>query len=330
MGLETAAPPLLSQAGDQKSDPTLHQFSTETQASFADFKTLQPDDPDAVASAGSTPVVSSSQMSSKHWNEVLVANALLNGFSVDSVNSNIKRVRKTASRLLPNPINPTVTSPGTLSSHDVDKIRALAHPAVQETRALLAGIPAPTSTAAAHPPGSNSQGRSKLHGPAAASPSSSNFDDTTDLSGALLYLNPIWQSCDDSSTTVETLQTSMQQASADQAFSSEAVEASVSVSAMGFSGSASAGFATSPTTARADAESQQKYVMHAVYELPRVRLFLDGETSTVSDDCASALANIQQYEDYDGPVRFYRDFGTVFVTQARLGGRLRATKQLNG
>ena len=98
---------------------------------------------------------------------------------------------------------------------------------------------------------------------------------------------------------------------------------------MSISAGGSAGFATSSSTSTSTKTGEKSEQMHATYEFPRVRLYLDEESVSLSSDCANAITEIKSTKSYQALKDFYSNYGHLFVTKVKLGGRLRATRFLS-
>lgn len=330
---ETTRVPNPQKAGDASLDLTLHTFESK----LGDFGAL-PDasaiDPNAIAAAPTSTGSRPGQMKVGDWNEVIVGNKLLNGFAVNPITHELFKARDTAFKLNPNPIHPFLFSPGTLSFAETNDIKnrakaaTKASPVTKIELGLSRGRPSSSDKQIDHVKTASTRTPSIASSTGADSADSTDSDPTLPTDEPLQHLFPLWEVCDDSNIKIETISTEQQLASARQGFSSVDVQAAVATSAVSFAANASAGFATSTKTASADSTGTQTKQMHATYQFPRVRLFLDEESISLSDDCAEAIAQINTKRSYQALRDFYERYGQLFVTRVKLGGRLRATRFL--
>ena len=321
---ETTRVPNAKKAGDVPLDLTLHTFENK----LGDFATL-PDapalDPNAVAQAGLTPGSRPGQMGVGDWNEVLVGNGLLNGFVIDTATQSISKARKTAFKLEPNPVHPLLFSPGTVSSTEVKELQERAKKVTEKSP--VSKIESGLQLALA-----GSSEKPESHKNLSSDDAGNKDDDEKDIASPenpLDHLFPLWEVCDDSRIKIETVSTKLQLASAAQGFSSASVEAAVATSAVSFAADASAGFGTKSSSASSSSTGTKSEQMHATYEFPRVRLYLDEDSISLSNDCADAIHKIEHTKSYQEIQKFYRTYGHLFVTRVKLGGRLRATRFLS-
>ncbi|KAF2176072.1 hypothetical protein K469DRAFT_761458 [Zopfia rhizophila CBS 207.26] len=307
-------------ASDVKMDTNFHELGkVDHDPGFTALPQPKDIDPKFIATGGSGSAIRPAQMTTAQWNEVLVSNSLLSGFAFDESSTSLERARRAAFKLQPNPIHPYKFSPGTVTSKDLDELKKdLDQAALKATpmAQLRAGLKTALTGADAKEPRKE------------ASVSTDGGKDSSKVTEPLDLLYPLWEMCDGSDVKIETTTTTRQHSAAAQGFSSMSVEAAISASVMSFSGSVSAGYAQQSSSSTFDETGSSEQQMHASYEFPRVRLYLDNNSLSVSDDCAAALRNIKQTESYRDLVDFYREYGTVFVTQVKLGGRLRASRRV--
>ncbi|KAL8784742.1 MAG: hypothetical protein Q9213_003773 [Squamulea squamosa] len=308
---ESVVVPDAKKAGDVALDLKLHTFENKP-TEFGKIPDAPGIDPNAIASAGPTPGRRPGQMTVDNWNEVVVVNNLLNGFCVDQTGQTITKARKTAFKLEPNPLHPLMFSPGTLRSTEIGNLR---------NRAKAASNVSPVKKV-------EMSLKSALE-----SPRNSDAEDQDEInpspSQPLDHLYPLWEVCDDSKIKIETIASTIQLVSAQQGFSNTSVEAAVATSVLSITAGGSAGFATNSSTSRSAETGEKSEQMHATYEFPRVRLYLDEDSVTLSGDCADAIANITSTKSYQALKDFYCNYGHLFVTRVKLGGRLRATRFLS-
>ncbi|KAF6835405.1 hypothetical protein CMUS01_05779 [Colletotrichum musicola] len=322
--LEKARVPSPQKAGDAPFNLTLHTF----ESGLSGFGTL-PDapttDPNSTAHQTSGPVLRPAQMKTDDWNEVVFNNNLLSGFIIDQESQELFRARKTAFKLEPNPINPLLFSPGTVSSGLAAKIREIARAAATPSGVSRVELSLHDASSASGPA---SSGTPATGSDAGSDAGQSDTDPDLPVDNPLQSLFPLWEIHDDSSIEIVTISSKMQLASARQAFSSFDVQAAASASAFSFGANGSAGFAKSSKTSSSEESGSESLQMHASYNFPRVRLFLDEDSISLSPDCTAALQEISQTKSYVALMEFYDSFGHLFVTRAKLGGRLRATQFL--
>ncbi|UPK92921.1 hypothetical protein LCI18_003856 [Fusarium solani-melongenae] len=140
------------------------------------------------------------------------------------------------------------------------------------------------------------------------------------------HLQPFVEIQDTPHIDITEVSTEFQSSLADNAFSSKAVEAMVSGGTPLVSVSVSAGMKSESSRGTASSEGGQRKEYHATYNFPRVRLFLDENTLTVSEYCDKALAALKDDPTLAKLVDFQRRFGTIFAQEVLLGGRLESTK----
>ena len=112
----------------------------------------------------------------------------------------------------------------------------------------------------------------------------------------------------------------------DNAFSSKSLEAMVSGGSPLISASASAGIKSEISKGTGSSEGGQKKEYHAKYNFPRVKLFLDESTLTVSRDCDRAISELRSNPTFQQLRQFQRQFGVIFAQEVILGGRLESSK----
>ncbi|UPK99765.1 hypothetical protein LCI18_010700 [Fusarium solani-melongenae] len=327
--------PSPQKAGDAPFNLTLHTFESGLPA-FGTLPDAPTTDQNAIAQLSSGNATRPAQMQVSDWNEVLVNNNLLNGFFIDKKSQELFRTRRTAFKLEPNPINPLLFSPGTVSSDLTAKIKKTAKAAVNPSGVSKVELglddPSSASNAKTEPTSSSTATAGSVNTGSVNAGSVNAGQPETDpdlpVDEPLQNLYPLWEICDDSSIKIVTISSKLEFASAQQGFSSVDVQAAASTSALSFGASGSAGFATSSKTASSHDSGKEKVQMHASYNFPRVRLFLDEDSISLSPDCTAALAAINQTKSYLALMEFYESFGHLFVTRAKLGGRLRATQYL--
>jgi hypothetical protein len=308
---ESIPVPSAKLAGDVPLDLTLHTFENKPRE-FSKLPSATVIEANAIATAPSAPGSRPGKMTTHDWNEVIVVNSLLNGVCVGG-RRGLHKARRTAFKLEPNPVNPLMFSPGTLPRAGLTSMRVRAQEAskMSAIESVERGLePAFPKTPEAAKAGVVEEAHDALPEP-------------------LEHLYPQWEVCDDSCIKIETISTTLQLASAQQGFSSASIEAAVSLSVSSIEAGASAGFATSSKTAASKETGSKSEQMHATYEFPRVRLFLDEESISLSSDCAAAIKNIRDTRSYAALLDFYRDYGHLYVTSVKLGGRLRATRFLS-
>ncbi|EWG41362.1 hypothetical protein FVEG_03497 [Fusarium verticillioides 7600] len=327
-------------AGDAPFDLTLHTF----ESGLPDFGAFPDDpspDPNDIAQASSGTGSRPAQMKVSDWNEVLVNNNLLNGFFIDQETEELFRARKTAFKLEPNPINSFLFSPGTLSSVLKSQIKAKAQKIVTELplvskveldvrspslgSAMKVGLASDHDSTAGSDVGSDAGDQTSSQ---VSTVGSDPGDPSLPAGVPLDNLYPLWEICDDSRIRIQAISSQLQLASAQQGFSSADVKAAVDASTLSIGASASAGFATSSKSASSSTTGKATTQMHASYDFPRVRLFLDEDWISLSPDCTAALAGIKQIKSYKEVLEFYNAFGHLFVTRTKLGGCLRAIQHL--
>ncbi|KAI8716751.1 MACPF domain-containing protein [Fusarium sp. LHS14.1] len=140
------------------------------------------------------------------------------------------------------------------------------------------------------------------------------------------HLQPFVEIQDTPHIDITEVSTEFQSSSADNAFSSKAVETMVSGGSPLVSVSVSAGMKSESSRGTASTEGGQRKEYHATYNFPRVRLFLGESTLQVSEYCDKALAGLQAEPTLTKLVDFQRRFGTIFAQEVLLGGRLESTK----
>ena len=298
-------------AGDVALDLKLHTFENKP-TEFGKLPDAPGIDPSAVASAGMADVIRPGQMSVDNWNEVVVVNNLLNGFYIDQTGQTITKARKTAFKLEPNPLHPLMFSPGTLPSAEIENLKNRATAAINISPIAQVEL-------------------SLKHALTSLSVNDAGDKDDPDPppSQPLDHLYPLWEVCDDSKIKIENITSTIQLASAEQGFSSTSVEAAVGTSVGFISAGGSAGFSTSSSTSKSSEAGEKSEQMHATYEFPRVRLYLDEDSVSLSSDCADAITKVISTKSYQALKDFYRNYGHLFVTKVKLGGRLRATRFLS-
>ncbi len=352
---ETVQVPLANKSGDSKLDLKLHTFESPAQQ-FGPLPESRPVDPNSIAN----PIAGAAfkrpgQMTTDDWNEVMVANSLLNGFLVNRDTQTVDRAPKTAFKLEPNPIHPYKFSPGTVRTAEVAKLKKRAKAAISAIAPVALVIQSlklePRSSSASRrrqqnsgakingstPPGGKGDiGRERKGGKGGdkkddkgGDTGSESGDDKPDAGDPLQHLYPMWEVCDDSMVKIETISTTLQLASAQQGFSSASVEAAFSATTPGYMVDVSAGFSFSSTTARSSETGQKTEQMHATYEFPRVRVHLNENCISLSDDCAAAVSSIMESYSFQELKDFYANYGHLYVTRVKLGGRLRATRHLS-
>ena len=306
---ESVVVPDAKKAGDVALDLKLSTFENKPTES-GKIPAAPGIDPNAIASAGSAPGSRPGQMTADNWNEVVVVNNLLNGFCVDQTGQTITKARKTAFKLEPNPLHPLMFSPGTLPSTEIEKLK---------NRAKAASNVSPVE-----------QVEISLKS-ALGSDSDAKEQDENDPppSQPLDHLYPLWEVCDDAKIKIETIASTIQLAFAQEGFSSMSAEAAVATSALSIAAGGSVGFATNSSTSKSGETGENSEQMHATYEFPRVRLYLDEDSVSLSSDCANDIAKITSTKSYQALKDFYRNYGHLFVTRLKLGGRLRATRFLS-
>ncbi|KAK2031058.1 hypothetical protein LX32DRAFT_651041 [Colletotrichum zoysiae] len=334
--LEKTRVPSPQKAGDAPFSLTLHTFESGLPA-FGTLPDVPTTDPNAIAQQTASDALRPAQMKVGDWNEVLFNNNLLNGFIIDQKSKELFRARKTAFKLEPNPINPLLFSPGTVSSGLAAKVKKIAEAAANPLGVNKVDLgshdaSSASGTASSGTPASDADG-GPSSGPSTGSDAGSDSgqpetDPDLPVDEPLQSLYPLWEISDDSSIEIETISSKLQLAFAQQGFSSVDVQAAASASALSFGASGSAGFGTSSKTASSQENGSESLQMHASYNFPRVRLFLDEDSISLSPDCTAALTAINKTKSYSALMGFYESFGHLFVTRAKLGGRLRATQYL--
>lgn len=402
-------------AGDTKLDLTLHTFETPNREWKA-LPTAKGVDENAIADDGQEDATRPARMSARDWNEVLVVNSLLNGFVVDETRGTVERARKTAFRLVPNPVHPLKFSPGSVSAAELASIKDRARAAVADKAPPInrvedslkpafvnggqqhmggafapqdhhgvdptlppparieqsGGKPAPTPVDVKVEQKVEKKDEKKVDSKPEPKPADPEVDkktddekvetkpadpkaekkvekttekddgkpkakkknDDDDEEGAaddpVDHLFPLWETCDDSKIRIETISTMLQQSSAEQGFSAKSLEIAAELSTTKLAGGLSYGSASSDKSSKERESGSTHEQMHATYEFPRVRLYLDNESIVLSDDCKAAIEKIRDQRNYHDLVEFYNHYGTLFVTRVKLGGRLRATKLIDG
>ena len=323
---ETIVVPNAKKAGDVPLDLKLHTFEHKP-TEFGNLPGPSAIDPNNIATASAVPGSRPGQMGTSDWNEVVVVNNLLNGFCIDKTSQAITRARKTAFKLEPNPVHPLLFSPGTVTIQDFANLKERAKAAIE-----LSPIKSiQTSLKIAFPHAKKDPDAGKGDGNTSEDDDASDDKDDKDEPAPpapLEHLYPLWEVCDDSMVKIETISNTLQISSAQQGFSSMSIETAVSTSVSSITAGASAGFAASSKTASAQQTGTKTEQMHASYEFPRVRLYLDEDSISLSADCEAAIKNVESTKSYQALMNFYRDYGHLFVTKVKLGGRLRATRML--
>ncbi|KAF6825534.1 hypothetical protein CPLU01_10247 [Colletotrichum plurivorum] len=291
--------PIPQKAGDAPFNLTLHTFESGVPA-FGRLPDAPTTDPNAIAQQTPNGAPRPAQMKVDDWNEVVFNNNLLNGFIIDQESQELFRARKTAFKLEPNPINPLLFSPGTLSSRLAAKIKKIAKAAVIPSGVNEVELGSHDASSASGPASSGTPATGSDAGSDAGQPEA---DQDLPVDEPLQSLYPLWEIYDDSSIKIVTISSQLELASARQGFSSVDVQAAVSTSCLSFGASGAAGFATSSKTASSQESGSESLQMHASYNFPRTK-------------------------SYPALMQFYESFGHLFVTRAKLGGRLRATQYL--
>ncbi|KDR74276.1 hypothetical protein GALMADRAFT_227357 [Galerina marginata CBS 339.88] len=138
-----------------------------------------------------------------------------------------------------------------------------------------------------------------------------------------VFLAPAFEIADDSSITFTSVRNSVQESMTQNSFSSWSVEASASGGYGGFSGGVDAKGGQSSSDLKQAAREETMDKVHASYNFPRVKVFLDGDDLEVSDVCKKFWET--EGRGYDGIDRFYKKFGTIFTRTTLLGARLHST-----
>ena len=132
--------------------------------------------------------------------------------------------------------------------------------------------------------------------------------------------------CDTPSIEITEVTSEFQSSLVDNAFSARSLETMVGGASPLVSASVSAGIKSESSRGRGSNEGYQKREYHATYNFPRVKLFLDETTLTVSDTCREALKTLKEQPNMTNLLAFQRRFGAFFSKEVTLGGRLQSTK----
>ena len=157
---------------------------------------------------------------------------------------------------------------------------------------------------------------------ASASPQSSGVGGSTKPA----HLRPFVEINDTPNIDISEITSDFHSSLVNNAFSSTSLDIMASGGTPVFSASASAGLKSESSKGSGSSEAAQRKEYHATYNFPRVRLFLDESTLTVSEDCGTALKALQASPTLDNLRLFQRRFGIFYAQEVILGGRLESTK----
>ena len=148
------------------------------------------------------------------------------------------------------------------------------------------------------------------------------FDDADEIA----HLRPFVEIYDTPNIDITEVSSEFQASLVNNAFSAKSLEAMVGGGSPMISASASAGIKSESSRGSGSSEGGQKKEYHATYNFPRVRLFLDENTLTVSKYCKNALMALKSAPTLDNLRQFQLRFGVIFAQEVVLGGRLESTK----
>ncbi|KAI3319476.1 hypothetical protein HD806DRAFT_260931 [Xylariaceae sp. AK1471] len=140
------------------------------------------------------------------------------------------------------------------------------------------------------------------------------------------HLRPFVEIHDTPNIDLTEVSSEFQKSLVDNAFSSKSLQAMASGGSPMFSASVTAGVKSESSRGTGSSEGGGKKEYYATYNFPRVRLYLDENTLTVSKYCEDALVSLQAQPTVENLRIFQRRFGVIFAQESILGGRLESTK----
>lgn len=141
-----------------------------------------------------------------------------------------------------------------------------------------------------------------------------------------VHLRPFVEIFDTPNIDIAEISSEFQTSLVDNAFSSKSLEAMASGGSPMINASVSAGVKSEVSKGSGSSEGGQKREYHATYNFPRVKLFLDESTLTVSKYCDNAIMALKSNPTFEGLRQFQRQFGVIFAQEVMLGGRLESSK----
>jgi len=121
----------------------------------------------------------------------------------------------------------------------------------------------------------------------------SDSDSTQSSDESRFFSIPDFQVVDDATVTITEVKSTLQLSMAKHAFTSWSVEASASGGFDGISGGITGSGSSSTSSSSTSTQSTAKDSLHASYNFPRVKIFLDADDLEVSDNCQTLLNTIK-------------------------------------